>query len=107
MRDGVYICESCHRKIKRNKVPCHTAADRQIIRESRTDIQTMSADRCRIQVIRKCSLCKKIFVARMLQKLCQSHDQNWYFKILNLKQNVNSKLVQVAKKPFQAPKFTL
>ena len=80
MRDGIYICESCHRKIKRNKVPCHTAADRQIIRESRTDIQTMSADRCRIQVIRKSSLCKKIFVARMLQKLCQSHDQNWYFK---------------------------
>lgn len=29
--DGNYWCKSCHYKVKRNKVPCHAAADKLLI----------------------------------------------------------------------------
>ena len=29
--DGVYVCKSCHSKIKKNKAPCHTVADKLLV----------------------------------------------------------------------------
>ena len=42
--DGVYICKSCHSKVKKNKVSCHAVPDKLLDEWSPRELQPPEAE---------------------------------------------------------------
>ena len=101
--DAVYICKSCSSKVKKYKVNCHVVAFKLLGEWSLRELRSLQT---RIQAIsyRQFLLLER-FYSRIIEQICQSHDQQLYFRKSNLKQNVDCNVCCKLQKIFQVPKI--
>ena len=101
--DAVHICKSCSSKVKKYKVNCHVVAFKLLGEWSLRELRSLQT---RIQAIsyRQFLLLER-FYSRIIEQICQSHDQQLYFRKSNLKQNVDCNVCCKLQKIFQVPKI--
>ena len=101
--DAVHICKSCSSKVKKYKVNCHVVAFKLLGEWSLRELRSLQT---RIQAIsyRQFLLLER-FYSRIIEQICQSHDQQLYFRKSNLKQNVDCNVCCKLQEIFQVPKI--
>ena len=110
--DAVYICKSCYSKVKKYKVDCHVVAFKLLgewssreLRSLQTRIQEISQFLGSSSSLGNQFLLLERFYSRIIEQICQSHDQQLYFRKSNLKQNVDYNFCRKLQKIFQVPKI--
>ena len=90
-------------KLKKNKVPCHAVAYKLLGEQSSRELRPSQT---RIQAISwRQFLLLEISCSIIIQQVCQSHDQQLYFRKSTLKRNIDCNFCSKLQKIFQVPKI--